>query len=110
MEIDGDILPAIEEEDAPEPAPNTYIPGRYKLSKDEILEPDHSVYISLHSMNTNWPCLSFDILRDDLGYERSRFPATSYVVTGTQADSATKNEVLIMKMSNLHRTQRDGGM
>lgn len=110
MELDGEILPAIEEEDVPLPAPSTFIPGKYKLSKDEILEPDHSVYIALHSMRVNWPCLSFDVLRDTLGNERSRLPATSYVVTGTQANFAKNNEVLVMKMSQLHRTQKDGGL
>ncbi|KIJ56887.1 hypothetical protein M422DRAFT_57486 [Sphaerobolus stellatus SS14] len=108
MEIDGEILPAIEEEDEAAPEPSTYIPGKYKLSKDEILEPDHSVYIALHSMTTNWPCLSFDVLRDNLGDERSRFPATSFIVTGTQAEIAKNNEVLVMKMSQLHKTQKDG--
>ncbi|KAF8516693.1 glutamate-rich WD repeat-containing protein [Hysterangium stoloniferum] len=107
MEIDGDILPAVEEEDAPQPLADTYIPGKYKLSKDEILEPDQSVYIALHSMTVYWPCLSFDILRDNLGDERSRFPATAYAVAGTQADVAKNNEVLVMKMSQLHRTQKD---
>lgn len=115
MDVDGandvDVLPAVEEEeeDAAQPAPSTYIPGRYKLAKDEILEPDQSVYVALHSMTVNWPCLSFDILRDSLGDERARFPATCYTVAGTQADAAKNNEVLVMKMSQLHKTQRDGG-
>lgn len=109
MDVDDEVLPAIEEEDDPLPAPDTFIPGKYKLSKDEILEPDQSAYVTLHSMNVGWPCLSFDILRDNLGDGRSRYPATSYAVAGTQADSEKKNEVLVMKMSQLHRTQRDGG-
>ncbi|KAF8579001.1 glutamate-rich WD repeat containing [Ramaria rubella] len=108
MEVDDEVLPAIEEEDVPLPAPETFIPGKYELSKDEILEPDHSVYVALHSMSVNWPCLSFDTLRDNLGDERSRFPATVYAVAGTQADVAKNNEVLVMKMSQLHRTQKDG--
>lgn len=109
MEID-EVLPAIEEEDVPPPVPDTYIPGHYKLSKDEILEPDHSVYVALHSMTVSWPCLSFDTLRDNLGDGRGRFPETTYAVAGTQADVAKNNEVLVMKMSQLHRTQKDGGM
>ena len=110
MEIDDEVLPAIEEDDDPPPAPDTYIPGEYKLSKDETLEPDQSVYVALHSMSVNWPCLSFDILRDNLGDERSRFPATGYAVAGTQADVTENNEVFVIKMSQLHRTQKDGGM
>lgn len=88
---------------------SVFIPGRHKLGKDEILEPDQSVYEMLHRMNVTWPCLSFDVLRDRLGEERKRYPATAYVVTGTQADAAKNNEVLVMKMSQLHKTQKDDG-
>jgi ribosome assembly protein RRB1 len=108
MDVD-DVLPAIEESDEVPQAPRVYIPGTHTLGKDEILEPDDSVYIMRHSMNVNWPCLSFDILRDNLGDERQRFPATAYIVAGTQADGPSKNEVVVYKMSSLHRTQKDGG-
>jgi len=108
MDVD-DVLPAIEESDEVPQEPLVYIPGTHTLGKDEILEPDDSVYIMRHSMNVNWPCLSFDILRDNLGDERQRFPATAYIVAGTQADETSKNEVVVYKMSSLHRTQKDGG-
>jgi len=108
MDVD-DVLPAIEESDEVPQEPRVYIPGTHTLGKDEILEPDDSVYIMRHSMNVNWPCLSFDILRDNLGDERQRFPATAYIVAGTQADEISKNEVVVYKMSSLHRTQKDGG-
>jgi ribosome assembly protein RRB1 len=26
----------------------------------------------LHRMNLEWPCLSFDIIRDNLGYQRTK--------------------------------------
>lgn len=108
MDVDQ-VLPAIEESDEPPPAPDVFIPGTYTLGKDEILEPDDSVYIMRHSMNVNWPCLSFDILRDNLGDQRQRYPATAYIVAGTQADVAKNNELVVYKMSSLHRTQKDGG-
>ncbi|KAF8913063.1 glutamate-rich WD repeat containing [Gymnopilus junonius] len=107
MDVD-EVLPAIEETDELPQAPQVYIPGRHVLEKDEILEADDSVYIMRHSMGVHWPCLSFDILRDNLGDERQRFPATAYIVTGTQADDANKNEVVVHKMSSLHKTQKDG--
>ncbi|KZS95912.1 WD40 repeat-like protein [Sistotremastrum niveocremeum HHB9708] len=106
MDVD-EVLPAVEEEDGPEPTLDTFIPGRHKLEKDEILQPDQSVYEMLHHMNVTWPCLSFDVLRDGLGFGRQRYPATTYVVTGTQADVAKNNELLVMKMSSLHKTQKD---
>lgn len=108
MDID-EVMPAIEESDEQLPDPEAFIPGTHVLGKDEILEPDDSVYIMRHSMNVTWPCLSFDVLRDNLGDERQRYPATAYLVAGTQADQANKNELTVFKMSSLHKTQKDGG-
>ncbi|PPQ71120.1 hypothetical protein CVT24_009856 [Panaeolus cyanescens] len=107
MDID-EVLPAIEESDEPPQAPEAFIPGRHALGEDEVLEADDSVYIMRHPMNVTWPCLSFDVLRDNQGDERQRFPATAYIVTGTQADTAKNNEVMVLKMSSLHKTQKDG--
>ncbi|KXN88732.1 Ribosome assembly protein rrb1 [Leucoagaricus sp. SymC.cos] len=106
MEVD-EVLPAIEESEEPQPAPEAFLPGHHVLGKDEILEPDDSVYIMRHAMNVNWPCLSFDILRDNFGDERQRYPATAYIVGGTQADKAKNNELIVYKMSSLHKTQKD---
>ncbi|PPQ64506.1 hypothetical protein CVT26_002045 [Gymnopilus dilepis] len=107
MDVD-EVLPAIEESEEAPQAPEVFIPGRHVLQEDEILEADDSVYVMRHSMGVNWPCLSFDVLRDNLGDERQRYPATAYIVTGTQADAASKNEVVVYKMSSLHKTQKDG--
>ncbi|KAG6862167.1 hypothetical protein C0995_004249 [Termitomyces sp. Mi166 len=106
MDID-EVMPPIEESEEPAPPPNVFIPGAHVLGKDEVLEADDSVYIMRHSMNVPWPCLSFDVLRDQLGDERQRYPATAYIVTGTQADLANSNEVVLYKMSSLHKTQKD---
>jgi len=107
MDID-EVLPAIEESDETPQAPQVFIPGTHALGKDEILEADESVYVMLHNMGVDWPCLSFDVLRDNLGDERQRLPATAYIVAGTQADVAKNNKVVVYKMSSLHRTQKDG--
>ncbi|KZO95944.1 WD40 repeat-like protein [Calocera viscosa TUFC12733] len=101
MEVDG---PASDDE--PPGELDTYLPG-VALAKDEVLEPDHSVYEMLHRMNVTWPCLSFDVLRDGLGDDRATFPATVYLVAGTQADTARNNEVMVMRLSSLHKTQKD---
>ncbi|EJD03670.1 WD40 repeat-like protein [Fomitiporia mediterranea MF3/22] len=108
MDVD-EVLPPIEESEEQQPErKDVYLPGRHVLAKDEILEPDDSVYEMRHSLNVDWPCLSFDVLRDSLGDERQRYPATAYIVTGTQADYAKNNELRVYKMSSLHRTQKDG--
>ncbi|EPQ60500.1 glutamate-rich WD repeat containing [Gloeophyllum trabeum ATCC 11539] len=107
MDVDQ-VMPAIEDtEDQPAPAKDVYIPGTHVLGEDEVLEPDDSVYEMRHSLKVYWPCLSFDVLRDNLGDERQRYPATAYIVSGTQADTAKNNEVVVYKLSSLHRTQKD---
>ena len=109
MEVDDQVVPAIEESDEQPQPPKAFIPGLHTLGKDEILQADESVYVMRHTMNTDWPCLSFDVLRDDDGDQRQRFPASAYIVAGTQADAATKNQLTVFKMTQLHKTQKDGG-
>lgn len=106
MEID-EVMPAIEESEEPAAAPNVFIHGTHTLEEDEFLEPDESVYIMRHSTGVDWPCLSFDTLRDNLGEERQRFPHTVWIVTGTQADVPKNNELTVYKMSSLHKTQKN---
>ncbi len=88
----------------------TFMPGRHKLPPGEVLEPDESTYELLHRLEPPWPCLSFDIIRDNLGDGKARkmYPATVYAVAGTQAAQGheKENELLVMKMSKLSRTQR----
>ncbi|CAE6507128.1 unnamed protein product [Rhizoctonia solani] len=105
MEVD--VTQAAEDEDETPAAPDVYLPGSHQLAEDEVLEADQSVYEMLHQMNVTWPCLSFDILRDSLGDNRQTYPASAYVVTGTQADIVSKNEVMVMKMSRICKTQKD---
>ncbi|KAK6617142.1 hypothetical protein RUM43_014744 [Polyplax serrata] len=52
------------------------------------------------------PCLSFDIIQDELGTNRTEFPHTCYLVAGTQASKSNENCILVMKTSNLHKTQK----
>ena len=87
----------------------TFIPGRTKLSPGETLSPDPSTYEMLHTLSTPWPCLSFDIVRDQLGDNRKTFPATVYAVAGTQAEGSRSkdNELMVLKLSGLSRMERD---
>lgn len=51
-------------------------PGIDRLEEGETLEYDPSAYVMYHSLRTEWPCLSFDFLKDNLGEgrQRVRFP------------------------------------
>lgn len=86
----------------------TFIPGRSILQPGQTLSPDPSTYEMLHVMSTPWPCLSFDIVRDNLGDNRKRYPRTLYAVAGTQAESARsrENELMILKLSSLSKMDR----
>jgi ribosome assembly protein RRB1 len=86
----------------------TFIPGRSILQPGQSLTPDPSTYEMLHVMSTTWPCLSFDIVRDNLGDSRKQYPRTLYAVAGTQAESsrAKENELLVLKLSSLSRMDR----
>ncbi|KAH6612313.1 WD40-repeat-containing domain protein [Chaetomium sp. MPI-SDFR-AT-0129] len=92
-------------------APGTFMVGRTKLEPGQTLSPDPSTYRMLHNLSTPWPCLSFDIVRDSLGDNRSVYPATMYTVSGTQADSAkaSDNSLMVMKFSGLSKMQGGEG-
>ncbi|CAO1633636.1 unnamed protein product [Parajaminaea phylloscopi] len=115
MEIDGVRVsgeihrPDDDEDDAEgeEQEEQVYLPGD-KLEEGQTLEPDQSAYEMLHRLNVTWPCLSFDHLSDHLGSNRQKFPHTAYMVAGTQADVAKNNELMVMKASGMHKTQKDG--
>lgn len=69
-----------------------YLPG-VQLENDEILTVDKSTYLLLHHMNIEWPCLSFDVLHDKYGQNRTKFPLSCYLAAGSQAPTG-ENKVL----------------
>lgn len=71
------------------------------------LEMDESAYEMYHQARTTAPCLSFDIIPDDLGNNRNEYPHTCYAVAGTQAEAKSQNHVIVMKLSNLKRTFKE---
>lgn len=73
------------------------------LAPGQELEMDPSAYRMHHSLTPEWPSLSFDFLRDDLGESRTRFPHTLTVVVGTQAGECQDNQITVMKLSDLTR-------
>lgn len=100
--------PMEEDENSPTEQPSTevYLPGK-PLEEGEELVCDQSAYVMLHQAQTGSPCLSFDIIRDNLGDNRETFPLTSYLVAGTQAAQAHVNCLIVMKLSNLYQTNKE---
>jgi len=77
------------------------------IGEDEVLDYEPSAYTMYHKLRVEWPCLSMDILRDNLGNYRTKFPATLYAVTGSQADGVNKNKVSVLKISHLCRMKEE---
>ena len=81
-------------------------PGVDGMDEDEELEYDPSVYDCLHAWQLDWPCLSFDVVRDELGDDRTHFPHSMFMVAGTQAAQPTQNSLTVMRLTRLKKTRR----
>ncbi|GBG66310.1 hypothetical protein CBR_g58801 [Chara braunii] len=81
--------------------PSVWRPGVDEIGDEEELQYDPTAYECLHWFSLEWPSLSFDIMRDNLGAQRMEFPHTLYFVAGTQALMAKSNGLVIVKLSNL---------
>ncbi|XP_041843748.1 glutamate-rich WD repeat-containing protein 1 [Melanotaenia boesemani] len=84
-----------------------YVPGIEPLPPGEELEMDRSAYRMYHECQTGAPCLSFDIIKDADGEGREQFPLSMLLCAGTQAETALKNRLLVMRMHNLHGTEKE---
>ncbi|WVZ58867.1 hypothetical protein U9M48_009093 [Paspalum notatum var. saurae] len=82
-------------------------PGVDALEDGEELQFDPKAYNYLRGFSIGWPCMSFDILRDQLGLVRSDFPHTLYGIAGTQAEKAPWNYIGIFKLSNIIGKKRE---
>lgn len=95
MENESDQSVSSDDEKEDDNNPNTkqevYLPGK-PLEDGEELVCDESAYVMLHQARTGAPCLSFDIIADQLGSNRDTFPMSCYVVAGTQAAKAHVNK------------------
>lgn len=87
----------------------TYLPGmeRHKDEHEVDMEVDQSAYHMLHSLNTEWPCLTFAPLSNAGPSEQTSFPQSGTLVTGTQAADDAQNSIFILSYSNLHRTSKE---
>lgn len=79
---------------------------------DEEFGFTSKMYRLFFHMEYDWPCLSFDVLRDGLGSDQSvrTFPHTAWFVAATQADDQGDEEcdsLYVTKISNLHMTKDD---
>jgi ribosome assembly protein RRB1 len=98
----------VEDEDGEEKVETkVWRPGIDKLGEGEKLEFSSEAYVMYHPMTADWPCLSFDIIPDSLGINRTKYPMSAFLVAGTQAATAKDNRLHVMRLSELHKTQHD---
>ncbi|MFH4984695.1 hypothetical protein AB6A40_011404 [Gnathostoma spinigerum] len=85
-----------------------YIPGVSRPLRDgEEWEYDPSAYKVYHTFSSAYPCMSFDPIMDKLGDNRREYPLTLYLVSGTQADRFMKNQIIVMKASNISSAEKE---
>jgi ribosome assembly protein RRB1 len=77
------------------------------LTEGEELDYSNAAYDTFFQLRSEWPCLSFDILRDSEGEGRTKYPLSMMFVAGTQADSANKNELVVLRVTNICKTKHD---
>eukprot|EP00484_Ammonia_sp_Unknown_P021880 CAMPEP_0197029354 /NCGR_PEP_ID=MMETSP1384-20130603/8812_1 /TAXON_ID=29189 /ORGANISM="Ammonia sp." /LENGTH=663 /DNA_ID=CAMNT_0042458497 /DNA_START=95 /DNA_END=2086 /DNA_ORIENTATION=- len=99
-----------------------------ETKEEEKMKYNKSAYNVLHEFHTEWPCLSFDIIRDNLGAVRSSIPFSMYLVCGSQADpnyrrldeeqtagvfkkrqihKSIQNKIQFLKLSDIQKTKYD---
>lgn len=94
----------LDEEGDERPVPKqTWRAGIDTLPEGEVLEYDPRAYSMYHSLQAEWPCLSFDVVHDNLGDNRQRYPLSMYLVIGSQADKAERNKLTLLRLSDLNK-------
>ena len=84
---------AAEDEEAEEDGPQrteAFVPGKHQLEEGEELVNDPSAYEMLHALSMEWPCLSFDILRDKLPDDRTSVRDAHHVLSPRSQLSSTR--------------------
>ncbi|KAJ9530838.1 hypothetical protein QJQ45_028716 [Haematococcus lacustris] len=96
-----DAKPQLMETDTQPSTKSVWRPGVDPVGEDEELDYDRTAYDCLHRLELDWPCLSFDLIKDDLGGPRSTFPHSLLLAAGTQAATAKQNYLAFLRLANL---------
>ncbi|RHZ01584.1 hypothetical protein DYB37_006726 [Aphanomyces astaci] len=73
MDVDSGNRPPLQNDDDEVEAPTkVWLPNVEKLGEDEVLDYDASAYDLYYAMTAEWPSLSLDIIKDNLGACRTK--------------------------------------
>ena len=70
----------------------------------DLYEENSSAYKLYHEFQTGAPCLSFDVISDDVNRSNSAYPATTFIVAGTNSQTA-RDHLIVLKLSNMHEQE-----
>ncbi|KAI0556526.1 Histone-binding protein RBBP4 [Gracilaria domingensis] len=92
-------------------------PGKDKVGEGEKLVYDQTAYDQYHRFTMEWPSLSFDFICSDASGEYSNispllqqtYPMNTTLVLGSQAGTNSKNKLVCLKVTNMHRTSSRKG-
>ena len=76
---------------------NSSLSGQ-RINPGEELVVDDQAYIVYHKANLGSPCLSFDVITQNV--VGGEFPLQIYGVAGTQAAKAHHNNIVVFKVIN----------
>lgn len=76
-----------------------------RTKNEPEIDFDTSAYVVYNRLEMTYPCLSFDIVKDDLGNNEDRvknFPLSLYMVAGAQTPAHVENNyIYVMKVDNI---------
>ena len=70
----------------------------------DLSEENSSAYKLYHEFQTGAPCLSFDVISDDVNRSNGAYPATTFIVAGTNSQTA-RDHLIVLKLSNMHEQE-----
>lgn len=91
----------------PQDAGGVMVYNPFSSKYNATFEMDETAYKMHHALGVEWPCLSFDFVRDTLGESRTRFPHSLFAVCGTQASSPNSNKLHLLKLSDLDKIKQE---
>ncbi|KAH8617924.1 putative Histone binding protein RBBP4 or subunit C of CAF1 complex [Trypanosoma vivax] len=101
------------EDDAPTVWRSDQVGTGAEGQQSQKLEYSNKAYDSFLQLRTEYPSLSFHILREGEltggGGRMTKYPLSLTLVCGSQAEESSKNQLYVLRITNICRTKHDAG-